>query len=144
MHGFGATIKGTIIVHSRKTNYNKMYHPLVKSNIEKIYHYNYQELIGYKDYNLINIINQTFKIQNPSIKLSHIIKGKNSKTQSKVIFSLHLKLKRFHLHNIQTHLLLPNKLFTCDCTLLFYPSVFPNLLFLILNIFFSLYFFHWF
>jgi len=123
-----------------------MYHPLVKSNIEKIYRCNYQELIGYEDYNLI-----TFKIQNPSIKLSHIIKGKNSKNQSKVIFSLHLKLKRFHLHNIQTHLLLPNKLFTCtshsnvnvvnvDCTLLFYPSVFPNLLFLILNIFFSLYF----
>jgi len=127
-----------------------MYHPLVKSNIEKIYCCNYQELIGYEDYNLI-----TFKIQNPSIKLSHIIKGKNSKNQSKVIFSLHLKLKRFHLHNIQTHLLLPNKLFTCtshsnvnvvnvDCTLLFYPSVFPNLLFLILNIFFLLVFSHWF
>jgi hypothetical protein len=35
MHGYGATIKGTMLVHNRKTNYNKMYHPLVKSNIKK-------------------------------------------------------------------------------------------------------------
>jgi len=35
MHGYGATIKGTMLVHTRKTNYNKMYHSLVKSNIKK-------------------------------------------------------------------------------------------------------------
>ena len=84
MHGYGATIKGTMLVHNRKTNYNKMYHPSVKSYIKKRYRCICQELIGCEDYNLVNIINQTFKIQNPSIKLSHIIKGKKTlKTKAK-------------------------------------------------------------